>query len=194
MMPLEGNWEAIRAWRRQTRQAFLAARTGLSRETRAHVVARIKARLREAVDLSRFPSLGLYWPIKGEIDLRDLAREFCERGGIVALPVVTERAKPVEFWRWQPGTRMTRGLWDIPVPAERDPLMPAAAIVPLVGFDAQRYRLGYGGGYYDRTLATASPRPWCVGIGFSATRLASIHPQPHDIPMDLIVTDEEAIG
>ena len=89
---------------------------------------------------------------------------------------------------------MTRGLWDIPVPAERDPVMPAAAIVPLVGFDPQRYRLGYGGGYYDRTLAAASPRPWCVGIGFSATRLPSIHPQPHDIPMDLIVTDEETIG
>jgi len=73
--------------------------------------------------------------------------------------------------------------------AWREALDPDALIVPLVGFDPQRFRLGYGGGYYDRTIAAAARRPYCVGLGFEEARLESIFPQAHDIPMDLIVTD-----
>jgi 5-formyltetrahydrofolate cyclo-ligase len=85
---------------------------------------------------------------------------------------------------------MERGLWDIPIPAERDPVVPDALIIPLVGFDGAGYRLGYGGGYYDRTLAAAPRRPFCIGLGYDEMRLATIYPQPHDIPMDVIVTDQ----
>jgi 5-formyltetrahydrofolate cyclo-ligase len=62
-------------------------------------------------------------------------------------------------------------------------------LAPLVGFDAAKYRLGYGGGYFDRTLAVLQPRPFAIGIGFQFTRLATVHPQPHDLAMDAIVTE-----
>jgi 5-formyltetrahydrofolate cyclo-ligase len=116
-----------------------------------------------------------------------------ERGGIVALPVVVERKAPVEFWRWIPGARMGRGLWDIPIPLERELVHPEALIVPLVGFDSACYRLGYGGGYYDRTLAAATKRPICIGLGYHSGELGTIYPQMHDIPLDAIVTDRSLI-
>jgi 5-formyltetrahydrofolate cyclo-ligase len=75
------------------------------------------------------------------------------------------------------------------VPAERQVVSPTALLVPLVGFDEQGYRLGYGGGYYDRTLAASKPRPLAIGLGYEFGRLATIHPQPHDAPMDAIVTE-----
>jgi 5-formyltetrahydrofolate cyclo-ligase len=102
---------------------------------------------------------------------------------------VVDTAGPVEFWSWRPEMAMSRGVWNIPIPAQREPVVPDALIVPLVGFDGARYRLGYGGGYYDRTIAAATPRPFCIGFGYQAARLETIFPQPHDIPMDLIVTD-----
>jgi 5-formyltetrahydrofolate cyclo-ligase len=187
--PCRDGWDSIRAWRKRTREALLAARTGMDPGLRAAAASRAKERLQDGEDLSRFASIGIYWPIKGEIDLRDVARAHCERGGVIGLPVVVERGAAVEFWRWQPGMQMTRGLWDIPIPAERDLIAPEALVVPLVGFDAARYRLGYGGGYYDRTLAAAQPRPYCIGLGLASGRLESICPQPHDIPMDVVVTD-----
>jgi 5-formyltetrahydrofolate cyclo-ligase len=85
---------------------------------------------------------------------------------------------------------MSKGIWDIPIPAARELVHPDMLIVPLVGFDAGCYRLGYGGGYYDRTIAAASPRPLCVGLGFGMATLPSIFPQPHDIPMQMIVTEQ----
>jgi len=84
---------------------------------------------------------------------------------------------------------MTKGIWDIPIPKERAVVMPDAVLVPLVGFDPCGFRLGYGGGYFDRTLAAARPRPYAIGLGYEDSVLPTIFPQPHDIPMDLIVTD-----
>ena len=78
---------------------------------------------------------------------------------------------------------------NIPAPADGPSVTPDVLLVPLVGFDAGGYRLGYGGGYYDRSLAARTPRPLAIGIGFEISRLATIHPQPHDIPMDAIVTE-----
>jgi 5-formyltetrahydrofolate cyclo-ligase len=108
----------------------------------------------------------------------------------LALPLVVTPGAPVEFWHWSPDAAMTGGVWNIPVPAERRLVHPEALIVPVVGFDTQRYRLGYGGGYCDRTLAVAAPRPYCVGLGYALGRLHSICPQAHDIPMDVVVTEE----
>jgi 5-formyltetrahydrofolate cyclo-ligase len=151
---------------------------------------RMKDRLRASKRLPGYETLGIYWPIRGEIDVRDLAAEHVEAGGRVALPVVVEKGAPVEFWRWEPGMQMQRGFWNIPVPPERAVLEPDALLVPLVGFDRNGYRLGYGGGYYDRTLAAAAKRPFCIGVGYAWSELATICPQPHDVPMDVIVTDE----
>ena len=85
---------------------------------------------------------------------------------------------------------MQTGVWNIPIPKQRDILRPDVVIVPLVGFDGSGYRLGYGGGYFDRTLASAVPRPYAIGLGYADSALQTIYPQPHDIPMNLIVTDQ----
>jgi 5-formyltetrahydrofolate cyclo-ligase len=189
MTPSATDWGSVNTWRKETRARLLNERVGLAGHFRRAQSDEAKRRLVENVDFRKFESIGLYWPIRGEIDCRDIARAHVERGGIVALPVVVERGAPVEFWRWRPGTRMSRGLWDIPIPAERDLVHPDALIVPLIGFDSACYRLGYGGGYYDRTLAAAAKRPFCVGLGYNSGALSTIYPQTHDIPLDAIVSD-----
>ena len=85
---------------------------------------------------------------------------------------------------------MQRGIWNIPIPREQDVVIPDVVIAPLVGFDTSGFRLGYGGGYFDRALAAAVPRPYAIGLGYADSALQTIYPQPHDIPMNLIVTDE----
>ena len=136
--------------------------------------------------------LGIYWPFRSEIDVRELAHRHIEAGGIVALPVVVEKNATVQFWRWRPEVPMSRGLFNIPIPAECEVVAPDVLIVPLVGFDRAGYRLGYGGGYYDRTLAASEPRPRTLAIAFAEAELETIHPQPHDIPMTRIITDRFA--
>jgi 5-formyltetrahydrofolate cyclo-ligase len=93
------------------------------------------------------------------------------------------------FRAWSPECAMSEGLYGIPVPQGTDEVRPDLVLLPLVGFDAARFRLGYGGGYYDRTLAGLAPRPRTIGIGFELARLATVHPQPHDIALDAIVTE-----
>lgn len=178
------------ALRKSWRQRLLSARLAVHVRERQQLGVRTAARLVDDLQLDRYPVLGFYWPIRGEIDLRDVAARHIARGGIAALPVVTEKNAPVEFWRWQPGAQMGVGFWNIPVPAEREAVVPDALLIPLVGFDAAGYRLGYGGGYYDRTLATRHPLPLRVGVGYADAELTTIHPQPHDIPMNIIVTEK----
>jgi 5,10-methenyltetrahydrofolate synthetase len=111
-------------------------------------------------------------------------------GATVALPLVEVKHAPLVFRRWTPETRMVRGDWNIPVPPETAaPVTPEITLAPLMGWDPAGYRLGYGGGYFDRTLAALSPRPVTIGVGFQAARLDTIHPQPHDIALDVIVTE-----
>ena len=105
-----------------------------------------------------------------------------------ALPVVVTKNSPLEYWQWRMGEPLTRGFWNIPVPASRIPVNPAAVIIPLIGFH-NNYRLGYGGGYFDRTLAARVPKPIAIGIGYELCRLPGFTQLPHDIPMDFIVTD-----
>jgi 5-formyltetrahydrofolate cyclo-ligase len=187
------SWEEIRLWRKQTRGTLIAQRLALASHVRTLRGQQAKQRLAESVDLGQYGTLGIYWPMRGEIDARDIARRHLEAGGVVGLPVVVERGAPVEFWEWRPGTKLQRGIWEIPIPAERNVVCPDALVIPLVGFDERGYRLGYGGGYYDRTLAVAASRPFCVGLGYADAHLPTIHPQPHDIPMNLIVTDRVVV-
>jgi 5-formyltetrahydrofolate cyclo-ligase len=182
-------WEQIRHWRKRQREELIQRRMALSVESRQALCERAMAQLAQAVDLKDYQVLGFCWPMRGEFDVRSLAKRHLAMGGEAAIPVVVERSAPVEFWRWQPGVAMTKGIWDIPIPKERVVVMPDAVLVPLVGFDPCGYRLGYGGGYFDRTLAAARPRPYAIGLGYEDSVLPTIFPQPHDIPMDLIVTD-----
>jgi 5-formyltetrahydrofolate cyclo-ligase len=84
---------------------------------------------------------------------------------------------------------MKTGVYDIPVPDNTDPITVEALIIPMIGFDELGFRLGYGGGFFDRTLVAMNPRPLAIGVGFEILRLNDVHPQPHDIPMDFIVTE-----
>jgi 5-formyltetrahydrofolate cyclo-ligase len=161
----------------------------MSAETRAAASAAIEAALAERIAQGAYPVLGAYWPIQGEWDPRPYMIRTIEAGGTVALPVARRPAGPLEFRLWTVDAPMTAGLWDIPHPAEAAVVTPSALLIPLVGFDGAGHRLGNGGGYYDRTLAALSPRPFAIGVGFELGRLSSIAPQPHDQPMDLIVTE-----
>ena len=133
--------------------------------------------------------IGAYWPIRREVDCVPLLRRILQAGGAVALPAVTVREQPLEFRPWTPRTPMTAGRWDIPHPAGGPAVQPSVLLVPLVGFDAEGHRLGYGGGYYDRTLAALPVRPLTLGLGFEIGRLASLRPEPHDVRLDAIVTE-----
>jgi 5-formyltetrahydrofolate cyclo-ligase len=183
------SWDEIRAWRRERRALLIAERQTIPQAERQRLQPVITGLLAD-----RFPELtsgivGFYWPIRGEIGLLHLVRELIEAGALAALPVVIGKKQPLEFRAWRPGAPLERGVWNIPVPAERQVVSPTVLLVPLVGFDEQGYRLGYGGGYYDRTLAARHPRPLAIGVGYELQRLATIQPRPHDVPMDAITTE-----
>jgi 5-formyltetrahydrofolate cyclo-ligase len=179
----------IQEWRRSQRTMMLERRKALSRAERAGCEATVTQLLDGQVPELDGASVGFYWPFRGELDLRPFAESLHRRGTRMSLPVVVEKAAPLEFWHWQPGTTLALGVWRIPVPAQRIVEIPTILIVPLLGFDEAGFRLGYGGGYYDRTLAAMQPQPFTVGVGFELGRLPTIHPQPHDIPMNVIATE-----
>ncbi|TDH60965.1 5-formyltetrahydrofolate cyclo-ligase [Dankookia rubra] len=185
-------WEEVRAWRKAQRKTLMAQRLSIPRDERARRDEAITARLRHLLPAPR-GCIAVYWPFKGEYDPRPLMRSLHDLGVRLSLPVVVERARPLVFREWRPGIHLVPGIWDIPVPAEGTAVLPDAILAPVVGFDTQGYRLGYGGGYYDRTLAALPERPLVIGIGFEPSWLETIHPQPHDIPMDLIVTEQRVI-
>ena len=148
----------------------------------------IETRLRELL-AERPGPLGVYWPFRAEFDPRPLIDWIIAAGRTVALPVVVDKKGPLEFRAWRPGEKLVDGVWGIPVPERRERITPTIVLAPLVGFDEACYRLGYGGGYFDRTLAALSPRAIAIGVGFEAQRLETIHPQSFDVPMDFIVTE-----
>jgi 5,10-methenyltetrahydrofolate synthetase len=177
------------SWRAAERRRLIAARLAMPPAERRRLARRIGAALDEWLADVAGLVIAAYWPIRGEPDLRPWLESVRARGAHCALPVVVAANAPLEFRSWRPGARLARGVWNIPVPADGLPVAPQLLIVPVVGFDAGGYRLGYGGGFYDRTLAAATPRPFAVGVGASMAALSSIDPQPHDVPMDAIVTE-----
>jgi 5-formyltetrahydrofolate cyclo-ligase len=184
-----GDWPDVRRWRKERRTALIAARVAAGARKRAAWDEAITAQILDGVPNLEWLVVGFYWPFKGEYDVRRIARQLHARGTRLALPVVVEKHRPLEFRAWTPDAKLVPGIWNIPVPADRTIVEPDALLVPLVGFDGEGYRLGYGGGYYDRTLASRRRKPLTIGVGFELSALTTIHPQPHDIPMDAIVTE-----
>lgn len=185
----------VARWRRATRLHLRADRQAMSVEARGALAEALSRHLRDFLAAHfgtlRGRVLSAYWPIKGEPDLRSLMADLHLAGVRVALPLVEVKLAPLVFRRWTPGTHMVRGDWNIPVPPpEAEAVTPDVALAPLVGWDREGFRLGYGGGYFDRTLAHLSPRPFVIGIGLQAAELATIYPQPHDVPLDAILTEE----
>ncbi len=183
----------VARWRRAERVRLLAERAALSVVARQSAAQAIAAHLDQLLS-ARFDSLkGLiisgWWPIKAELDLRFWLASLAAKGATAALPVILTPKAPLSFRAWTPETRMERGFWNIPIPADGPEIAPQITLSPLVGWDGAGFRLGYGGGYFDRTLASLTPSPIAIGIGLDAARLSTIFPQPHDIPMDYIVTE-----
>ena len=181
-------WGEVRLWRRAKRAELIDRRLAMSSTERIAHSEAITATLLKILPSQPGTLIGFYWPFKGEYDPRGLARLLHAQRMRLALPVVVRKAEPVVFREWWPGITMASGLWDIPIPAAGAPVAPSLLLVPVVGFDRQNYRLGYGGGYYDRTLAAAR-RPRAIGVGFECSRIATIYPQSHDIAMDQVVTE-----
>lgn len=183
----------VARWRRAERRRLVALRRTVPSRDRTEVAASVARGLDRLIGGRDDAVISVYWPFRGELDLTPWMRALEARGVRVALPVVEAKAAPLAFREWWPGCRMERGVWGIPVPADGPPLRPTVTIAPVVGHDDDCYRLGNGGGYFDRTLAALSPRPFAIGVGHPQSRIATIYPQPHDIPMDAIVTGEDSV-
>lgn len=186
------DWAAIRRWRKETRAALIDARVHIAAQDRAAWSGRISQSLEATLTSAPGKLVGFYWPFRGEFDARPVLTGLRERGVRLALPVVVEKAQPLQFREWWPGMSMTRGVWNIPIPAEGEAISPDVLVAPLVGFDSAGFRLGYGGGFYDRTIAHSQVRPLVIGVGFELACLPTIYPQAHDMAMNLIITEEGA--
>jgi 5,10-methenyltetrahydrofolate synthetase len=182
--------DEVKSWRKAERERLLAWRQAMPPAERRELGMRIEARLREVI-AERPSILGVYWPFRAEFDPRGLIDWAVAEGRDVALPVVVDKKGPLEYRAWRPGEALVDGVWNIPVPEKREVAIPGMVLAPLVGFDRGCFRLGYGGGYFDRTLAALSPKPLAIGVGFEAQAIKTIYPQPFDVPMDLIVTEAE---
>ena len=182
-------WSEVTQWRRSQRERLLEQRIQAGHKQRSQWGQAIQAQLMDWFVDQPLSTVGFYWPFKGEFDARPLVDSLIKQGHSASLPAVTEPRTPLEFRCYKPGEELVPGIWKIPVPKRRDIVEPDVLIVPLVGFDEANYRLGYGGGYYDRTLAQLPPEMITLGVGFSNARLSTIHPQDFDIPMTHIFTE-----
>jgi len=173
-------------WRRELRAARDALADRTQRETQ--LLARVEQWL-QSVDVSR---LGFFWPTRAEPDLSALVGRWLQAhpSRIAALPVID--GELLRFAPWSPGTALVSGPFDVQIPDTEQRIDPQLLLIPCVGIDRLRYRLGYGGGYYDRTLAAMSPRPITVGVGFDCARIETIDPKPHDLKLDVAMTESGA--
>lgn len=179
----------LKAWRRAERQRLLALREAVPAAQRAGWSAVLTAHLEIGFPLLRNMTVGFCWPYRGEFDPRFLIHALRPYGARAALPEVVARDTPLVFREWWPGVAMTPRVFDLPVPDDTSVVLPHALLIPPVGFDERGYRLGYGGGFFDRTLVARPVQPLKIGVGFEMLRMPTIHPQPYDVPMDFIVTE-----
>lgn len=180
---------ALSAWRKAERERLIAARLAIPAATLDSWRRRMDATLERSFPGLARCRLAFCWPIKGEYDARHLARTLRTRGALTALPVVVAPKTPLVFREWHPGIELAKGPLDIPYPVHSQQLTPDAVLLPMNGWDMQGYRLGYGGGFFDRTLGALSKKPIVVGVSYELARMPTIHPQSWDIPMDYVVTE-----
>ena len=137
-------------------------------------------------------AIGAYWPIKGEFDALPALFRWAEADvqRRIGLPVVDKNSKQLSFQVWYPGCEMEDDAYGIPKPKGTPTFEPTLLLVPCVGYGPGGVRLGYGGGFYDRTLATLQPRPTTVGLAYSQGFLPWLEAEAHDVPLDTVLTDE----
>lgn len=174
------------------RATLIDARRRSSPERRRVANAALVDRLAHGVGAVAGEVLALYWPIRGEPSLEPLPQRWVDAGASLALPVVDAPRTPLRFLAWRPGDPTVPGAWNIPRPAHEHAVRPTVILVPCVGFDERCWRLGYGGGFYDRTLAALAadggPAPRTVGVAWDEARLDAFEPLPTDRPLDAVVT------
>jgi 5,10-methenyltetrahydrofolate synthetase len=179
----------VRSWRKAERARLIAVRDNLDVETLEVMRRRIDACLWRSFPGFATATLAFCWPIRKEYDARPLAQRLRERGAVTALPVVVAPGEPLVFREWHPGVALACGPLGIPYPVGSDPVAPTAALVPMNGWDDAGYRLGYGSGFFDRTLASLVDKPVVIGVSYELVRIRTIRPQSWDVPMDWVVTE-----
>ncbi|WP_051516767.1 5-formyltetrahydrofolate cyclo-ligase [Herbaspirillum sp. RV1423] len=168
------------------RARLLAARKSMTPAAKAAAEAAICARLLAWLQQNPVASLGVYHPIRQEPDLHLAYNALDAQGVHLSLPIIRGKDAPLEFVRWTPGETLTKDAMGTSVPPHAETVRPQALLIPCLGFNAAQMRLGYGGGFYDRTLAQA-PRPLAIGVAYADARV-DFTAQAHDIALDLIIT------
>ena len=174
------------------RREKIAAREALAPERRQGSSLAIENHLAGMLQHCRPRILGFCWPFRGEFDCRPLVLRLLAEGVRSCLPLVTAAGAALEFRAWQPDSEMLTDRYGIHYPAAGELLVPDVLLIPVNAFDAAGYRLGYGGGHFDRTLARLAAqglRPLTIGVGFELARVPSISPTAYDIPLDAVVTE-----
>jgi 5-formyltetrahydrofolate cyclo-ligase len=179
----------LSAWRKGERARLLADREALSTDALAALRARIDQHIERAFADLVHATLAFCWPYRNEYDARHVAASLRRRGATTALPVVVAPKTALIFREWQPGAALAAGPLGIPFPPDARQVQPDNILLPMLGWDGDGYRLGYGGGFFDRTLAAPGKRPRIIGVAYERAYLRTIHPQPHDIPVDFVVTE-----
>lgn len=175
-------------WRQSERDRLIEARQKIPVSVRQAADKELAKRLDALLGDISGRIISLYWPFRGEPDLRHWAAACRKSGAGTALPVVVAKATPLIFRQWDAATKLDKGVWNIPIPpADAATVIPDIVLAPVVGLDAQLYRLGYGGGFFDRTIAairTTGANPAVIGVGYDMPRMETIPPHRFDIPMD----------
>ena len=178
--------------RGRARQLLRERRNGLDALERASAGEAILARLDELLRRRAPRVLAVYLAIRGEPDLGPAFDRWRDRGLVLALPRVVARDAPLQFGRWAAGGRLGEGPFGTRHPEPHEPVVPDVVVLPCLGFDERGHRLGYGGGYYDRTLAGLHDA-LTVGVAFEACAMRGFEEQPHDRPLDWVITERRAL-
>lgn len=178
---------SLAAQRRALRATLLAARSALATDTRAGFDARILDQLGTHLHATPAACIGAYWPMRAEPDLRAAMHAWHASGIVVALPLVVAPDQPLRFVRWTPHAVVEEHRMGARLAGNTEPVQPELLLIPCVGFDERCYRLGYGGGFYDRTLAAQTTRNW--GVAYDCCRIDRLDVQGHDHALDAVFTE-----
>lgn len=186
-MPPMNDW---REWRKQQRARLIACRKQIPEMERTLWSKAISDSLIQGFPVLQQRLVGFYSPYQGEYDPTPVMAYLSAHGATLALPEVLDPHRPLIFRKWWPQAPMRKDVYGITIPDETEQVLIDAVVIPMIAFDSQGYRLGYGSGLFDRTLAEIQPRPLTIGIAFEVLHLPTIYPHEHDIAMEYVVTEK----